>query len=49
MEQITPFTRDVDPDGILNGAMILDDTFTHTTDNEVEYYELATDIEGMIK
>lgn len=47
--QITTFTRAVDPDNILKEAMNQDDKFTHTTDNEVDYYELMTDSEGIIR
>jgi hypothetical protein len=38
-EEITPFSNVVDPDGILASAMNVDDKFTHTIDNEVDYYE----------
>ena len=48
-DQIITFSEDVDPDNILNRAMTQDDKFTHTTDNEVYYYELLTDIDGNIK
>lgn len=38
-EEITPFSNNVDSDGILTNAMGQDDKFTHTIDNEVDYYE----------
>jgi hypothetical protein len=41
-EEITPFSDVVDPDGILTSAMNIDDKFTHTIDNEVDYYECIT-------
>jgi hypothetical protein len=48
-DHITTFSRAVDPDNILHTAMSQDDKFTHTEDNEVEYYELVTDINGLIR
>jgi hypothetical protein len=42
-DQITTFTKLVDPDDILSTAMNRDDKFTHTMDNEVDYYELTND------
>lgn len=41
-EEILPFSNVVDPDGILTGAMNIDDKFTHTADNGVDYYERIT-------
>ena len=38
-EEISPFSNVVDPDGILTNAMNIDNKFTHTFDNEVDYYE----------
>ncbi|KDR65698.1 hypothetical protein GALMADRAFT_148469 [Galerina marginata CBS 339.88] len=40
IEEIVPFSDTVDPYGILAGAISHDDQFVHTTENEVEYYEL---------
>lgn len=48
-DQIIPFSRLVDPNSILTAAMGRDGTFTHTIDNEVDYYELVIDNEGPIR
>ena len=44
-----PFNNVVDPDGILTHAMSHDDKFTHTNDNEVDYYERITDNNQLIR
>lgn len=48
-DQIIPFSPLVDPNSILTTAMARDGTFTHTIDNEVDYYELMIDNEGLIR
>jgi hypothetical protein len=48
-EDITSFSTVVDPDGILTSAMNLDDKFTHTIDNEVDYYECITHDDKFLK
>ena len=48
-EEITPFSNVVDPDGILTSAMNIDDKFTHTIDNEVDYYERNTYDKNFVK
>ncbi|KDR64926.1 hypothetical protein GALMADRAFT_149157 [Galerina marginata CBS 339.88] len=49
MDEIIPFSNEVDPHGILAAAMGADDQFVHTTENEVEYYELLHDHEQEIR
>ncbi|KDR84705.1 hypothetical protein GALMADRAFT_53198, partial [Galerina marginata CBS 339.88] len=48
-DEILPFSNEVDPHGILAAAMGIDDQFVHTTENEVEYYELINDPDQEIK
>ena len=48
-EEILPFNPLVDPDEILATAMKQDDQFTHTMDNEVDYYECIHDNESLIR
>jgi hypothetical protein len=48
-EEILPFNDLVDPDEILTTAMRQDDQFTHTMDNEVDYYERTYDNESLIR
>ena len=48
-DQITPFSPLVDPDSVLTTAMECDGTYTHTIDNEVDYYELMNDSKGLIR
>ena len=48
-DQIIPFSRLVDQNSILTAAMGRDGTFTHTIDNEVDYYELVINNEGPIR
>jgi hypothetical protein len=49
MDEITPFSNVVDPDGILTSAMNQDDKFTHMMDNEVDYYECVNVNDRLIK
>lgn len=48
-EEILAFNHLVDPDEILTTAMRQDDQFTHTMDNEVDYYECIYDNESLIR
>jgi hypothetical protein len=48
-DEILPFNRLVDPDEILTTAMRQDDQYTHTIDNEVDYYECTYDKESLIR
>ena len=48
-DQITPFSPLVDPNSILTTAMAQDGIYTHTIDNEVDYYELIINNEGLIR
>ena len=48
-DQIIPFSHLVDPNSILTTAMTRDGKYAHTIDNEVDYYELMIDNEGVIR
>jgi len=45
-QEIVPFKRSVDPEGILEMAMGADSDFVHLRENEVEYFECVDNLKG---